>query len=83
MIRQPIVVIAGHIDHGKSSILERVKGISITKCEFGGITQSIKSYNIPIKSIEKCCGNLLKSLNQKITIPGLLFLAPDTQHSII
>ena len=45
MIRQPIVVIAGHIDHGKSSILERVKGISITKGESGGITQSIKSYN--------------------------------------
>lgn len=74
MIRQPIVVIAGHIDHGKSSILERVKGISITKGESGGITQSIKSYNIPIQSIEKCCGKLLKSLNQKITIPGLLFL---------
>lgn len=74
MIRQPIVVIVGHIDHGKSSILERVKGISITKGESGGITQSIKSYNIPIQSIEKCCGNLLKSLNQVITIPGLLFL---------
>ncbi len=74
MIRQPIVVIAGHIDHGKSSILERVKGISITKGESGGITQSIKSYNIPIESIERCCGKLLRSLNQKITIPGLLFL---------
>ncbi len=74
MIRQPIVVIAGHIDHGKSSILERVKGISITRGESGGITQSIKSYNIPIQSIERCCGNLLKSLNQNITIPGLLFL---------
>jgi translation initiation factor 5B len=74
MLRQPIVVIAGHIDHGKSSILERVKGISITKGESGGITQSIKSYNIPIQSIEKCCGTLLKSLNQEITIPGLLFL---------
>ena len=74
MIRQPIVVIAGHIDHGKSSILEKVKGISITKGESGGITQSIKSYNIPIKAIEKCCGSLLKTLNQKINIPGLLFL---------
>tara|TARA_Y100000310_G_scaffold345052_1_gene461415 strand:+ start:6415 stop:8136 length:1722 start_codon:yes stop_codon:yes gene_type:complete len=74
MIRQPIVVIAGHIDHGKSSILERIKGISITKGESGGITQSIKSYNVPINSIERCCGNLLKNLNQKITIPGLLFL---------
>ncbi|MDP3916696.1 MAG: translation initiation factor IF-2 [Nanoarchaeota archaeon] len=72
MIRQPIVVIVGHIDHGKSSILEKIKGISITKGEFGGITQSIKSYNVQMKDIEKRCGNLLK--NQKITIPGLLFL---------
>jgi len=74
MIRQPIVIIAGHIDHGKSSILERIKGISITRAESGGITQSIKSYNVQMESIEKCCGNLLKSLNQNITIPGLLFL---------
>ena len=74
MIRQPIVIIAGHIDHGKSGILERIKGISITRAESGGITQSIKSYNVQMESIEKCCGNLLKSLNQNITIPGLLFL---------
>ena len=74
MIRQPIVIIAGHIDHGKSSILERIKGISITRAESGGITQSIKSYNVQMNSIENCCGDLLKSLNQNITIPGLLFL---------
>ncbi len=74
MIRQPIVVIAGHIDHGKSSILEKVKGISITRGESGGITQSIKSYNVPIKAIERCCGPLLKKIAQKISIPGLLFL---------
>jgi translation initiation factor 5B len=74
MIRQPIVIIAGHVDHGKSSILEKIKGISITKSEQGGITQTIKSYNIPINAIEAFCGDLLKSLNLNLTIPGLLFL---------
>jgi translation initiation factor 5B len=74
MIRQPIVVIVGHIDHGKSSILEKIKGISITKAEEGGITQTIKSYNIPINAIEKFCGGLLQTLNLDLTIPGLLFL---------
>jgi len=64
----------GHIDHGKSSILENLRGISITKKEAGGITQSIKSYNIQISAIEKACGNLLKKISTKITIPGLLFL---------
>ncbi len=74
MIRQPIVVLVGHIDHGKSSILERIKGISITKSEAGGITQSIKSYKVSLKNIESICGNLLKNFPLKIKIPGLLFL---------
>ena len=72
MIRQPIVTICGHVDHGKSTILEKVKKLSITKEEAGGITQTIKSYNIPIQDIKKFCGNLLKTI--KITIPGLLFI---------
>src|SRR3989344_9506601 len=74
MIRQPIVVIVGHIDHGKSSILERIKGISITKGEAGGITQSLKSYNVPFSALDKFCGPLLKNVSFKITLPGLLFL---------
>src|SRR3989344_5104047 len=74
MIRQPIVVFVGHIDHGKSSILERIKGISITKGESGGITQSLKSYPIPFNAVEKFCGSLLKQASTKINIPGLLFL---------
>ena len=53
MIRQPIVILVGHIDNGKSSILEKIKGISITKSEAGGITQSIKSYNVSIETIKR------------------------------
>tara|TARA_Y100000310_G_scaffold336236_1_gene420247 strand:- start:1327 stop:3048 length:1722 start_codon:yes stop_codon:yes gene_type:complete len=74
MIRQPIVVLVGHIDHGKSSILENIRGISITKAEAGGITQSIKSYNISLKAIKQACGDLLKNIKTRITLPGLLFL---------
>ena len=74
MIRQPIVALVGHIDHGKSSILEKIKGISITKGEAGGITQSLKSYPIPFSALEQFCGPLLQTLSFKITIPGLLFL---------
>tara|TARA_Y100000310_G_scaffold335338_2_gene417100 strand:+ start:17556 stop:19280 length:1725 start_codon:yes stop_codon:yes gene_type:complete len=74
MIRQPIVILVGHVDHGKSSILEHIKGISITKGEAGGITQTLKSYNVPLLAIQQVCGNLLQTLNQTFTIPGLLFL---------
>ncbi len=74
MIRQPIVILVGHIDHGKSSILEKIRGISITKAEAGGITQSIKSYNVAIEIIKKITGPLLKALHLNVTIPGILFL---------
>ncbi len=74
MIRQPIVMLAGHVDHGKSSLLEKIKGISIVKTEAGAITQSIKSYNVPLRTIKKICGDLLEQLNIKLTIPGLLFI---------
>jgi len=71
-IRAPIICLVGHIDHGKSSILEKIKGISIVKAEAGGITQCIGSYNIPLDTIKKICGKLLE--NVKLTIPGLLVI---------
>ncbi|MFH0798214.1 MAG: translation initiation factor IF-2 [Candidatus Woesearchaeota archaeon] len=72
MIRQPIVVLVGHIDHGKSSILERLKEIVVTKQEAGGITQTIRSYNLPIDIIQKKCKDLLKG--QHFSVPGLVIL---------
>ena len=72
MLRQPIVSLLGNIDSGKSSIIEKVKGISITKSEAGGITQTIASFNVPIEVIHKICGNLLSTKN--ISLPGLVFI---------
>ena len=44
--RPPIVVVLGHVDHGKSSILEAIKDLKITSKESGGITQHIGAYEI-------------------------------------
>jgi len=44
--RPPVVVVLGHVDHGKSSILEAVKDLKITSRESGGITQHIGAYEI-------------------------------------
>lgn len=44
--RPPIVVVLGHVDHGKSSILEAIKDLKITSKESGGITQHIGAYQI-------------------------------------
>ena len=72
MLRQPIVSLLGNIDSGKSSIIEKVKGISITKSEAGGITQAIASFNVSIEVIQKICGSLLST--KSITLPGLVFI---------
>src|SRR4030042_2219141 len=44
--RSPVVVVLGHVDHGKSSILEAIKDLKITSKESGGITQHIGAYEI-------------------------------------
>ncbi|MBL7156357.1 MAG: translation initiation factor IF-2 [Candidatus Pacebacteria bacterium] len=44
--KQPVVVLVGHIDHGKSSILQKIRDFKITQKETGGITQHIGAYEI-------------------------------------
>ncbi len=46
IVRPPVVVVLGHVDHGKSSILEAIKNLRITAKESGGITQHIGAYEI-------------------------------------
>jgi len=44
--RPPVVVVLGHVDHGKSSLIEKIKEIKITDKEAGGITQHIGAYQV-------------------------------------
>lgn len=73
-IRQPIVVTVGHIDHGKTSILDRIRGTATQAAESGGITQSIGASIIPLSTLKTICGDLISQLNLHLTIPGLLFI---------
>lgn len=72
-IRQPIVTICGHVDHGKTSILDCLRDSSIQDGEKGGITQKISFTLYPSNQLKKSCP-LIEKKGIKLNIPGFLFI---------
>ena len=80
-IRQPVVSVLGHVDHGKTKLLDRIRGTSVQAREAGAITQHIGATEVPIDHIYKVCSKLIGS--KKFDVPGLLFIDTPGHHSFV
>ena len=83
--RQPIVAVLGHVDHGKTSLLDHIRGLgsdsraSVMDREAGGITQHIGATEVPSNILNELCAPLLGG--KTFDSPGLLFIDTPGHHS--
>ena len=78
-LRTPIVAVLGHVDHGKTSLLDEIRGSAVSEAEAGAITQHIGATDLPLETISSMAGELVDP--DDFDLPGLLFIDTPGHHS--
>jgi len=78
-LRTPIVAVLGHVDHGKTTLLDRIRGSAVTEGEAGAITQHIGATAVPLPVVSELAGRLVQP--DDFDLPGLLFIDTPGHHS--
>jgi len=78
-LRTPIVAVLGHVDHGKTSLLDKIRGSAVSDGEAGAITQHIGATAVPLETIADMAGDLVEV--DDFDLPGLLFIDTPGHHS--
>ena len=78
-LRTPIVAVLGHVDHGKTTLLDKIRGSAVTEGEAGAITQHIGATAVPLDVISTMAGSLVDP--DDFDLPGLLFIDTPGHHS--